>query len=263
MASQNCSVIATYRNSPCKVTNPNVEQLLADFENDVTVRGLENKIGNNDIVILASNVEYGEQNERTIERYQRFLRTLVVRQIKTVLISSDAVFDGRQNWYAEDSVPNPITEYGKRKLESEKIIDDGYNLIIRTSYLYGFNGYTVDKRLKELVKASSHGITVNRFKGYIRNPIHVQDLTKVILQLLDKKGVFHVAGPSVSAFNFALRLKEETGINVHISEVEPNKHEIANIPMNTNLISLRLSSLGIEIPSLDDHRGKMYLSYSC
>lgn len=258
-ASQNCSLIATYRNSPCKVTKSNIEQLLVDFEDGATVREIEQKIGNNDIVILASNVEYGEQSERTIERYQHFLRFLVVRHIKSVFISSDAIFDGRQNCYSEDSVPNPMTEYGKRKLESEKIIDNGCNLIIRTSYLYGFNGYSVDKRLKELVKASSQGITVNRFKGFIRNPIHVQDLAQVILQLLDKNGVFHVAGPPVSAFDFAIRLKEETGINVRISEVEPNEHEIANIPMNTNLISLRLSSLGIEIPSLEDHRGKMYL----
>ena len=56
---------------------------------------------------------------------------------KLVYISTDYVFDGKNNTYDELDQPNPLNYYGQTKFESEKLISslDDY-LIIRTAWIY-------------------------------------------------------------------------------------------------------------------------------
>ena len=55
---------------------------------------------------------------------------------KLVYISTDYVFDGKNNPYDELDQPNPLNYYGQTKFESEKLISslDDY-LIIRTAWI--------------------------------------------------------------------------------------------------------------------------------
>ena len=57
---------------------------------------------------------------------------------KILHISSDYIFDGKKKIYKEDDSPNPISYYGKTKLESENILRSSNRdyLILRTSVLY-------------------------------------------------------------------------------------------------------------------------------
>ncbi len=60
-----------------------------------------------------------------------------------VFYSSDYVFDGKSKKpYNEKDIPNPISVYGKSKLEAEKIIQRKLSdyVIIRTSWLLALNG---------------------------------------------------------------------------------------------------------------------------
>lgn len=258
-ASQSYKVLATFRKTPCLVTNLNTDHVRLDFGIDTTVEDFKNLIRKDDVVILASNVEHGQPNDIVISNYEGFLQSLVDRGAKTVYVSSDAIFDGKAQFYTEESIPNPITHYGRRKLRAERIIGDSSNCIIRTSYLYGSNGYTVDKRLLELDKAATEGKAIFRHKNLIRNPIHVEDLANALLQLKDQCGIFHVAGPTMSVYDFSHFLAEEAGIAVSIKEVGLSTEESARIPMNTNLVSIKLQGLGINISSMADNRGMIYL----
>ena len=259
LASQSYKVLATFRRTPCPVANLNTDHVQLDFGVDTTVENLRNLIRKEDVVIVASNVEYGQPNGTVISNYEGFLQSLVDRGPKTVYVSSDAVFDGKANSYTEENTPNPITPYGRRKLRAERIIGNSFNCIIRTSYLYGSNGYTVDKRLLELDKAAKDGKAVFRYKNLIRNPIHVRDLANALLQLKDKCGIFHVAGPAMSLYDFSRFLADEAGIAVPIKEVELSAEESAGIPMNTNLVSIKLQGLGISISSMAENRGRICL----
>ncbi|NBJ97514.1 NAD-dependent epimerase/dehydratase family protein [bacterium 1xD8-48] len=59
--------------------------------------------------------------------------------IKSVFLSSEAVFDGRKGMYTEEDIPNPITLYGRQKLQIEQYMIENLNdyLIFRISRATG------------------------------------------------------------------------------------------------------------------------------
>ena len=56
-----------------------------------------------------------------------------------ISLSTDYVFDGRQGPYSEQDKPQPLSVYGRTKLESERIVLDAAvdGLVVRTLWLYG------------------------------------------------------------------------------------------------------------------------------
>jgi dTDP-4-dehydrorhamnose reductase len=70
-------------------------------------------------------------------------------------ISTDYVFDGKKGLpapYVEDDAPNPISEYGRSKLEGEQRIRQTTerHIIVRTAWLYGLNGHNFLKTMLRL-----------------------------------------------------------------------------------------------------------------
>lgn len=61
--------------------------------------------------------------------------------VKSVFLSSEAVFDGERGMYTEEDIPNPITLYGTQKWEVEQFIRQNLNnyLIFRISRAVGCN----------------------------------------------------------------------------------------------------------------------------
>lgn len=59
--------------------------------------------------------------------------------IKVVFLSSEAVFDGKKGLYSEEDIPNPITLYGRQKLQIEQYITQHIqnHLIFRVSRASG------------------------------------------------------------------------------------------------------------------------------
>ena len=122
------------------------------------------------------------------------------RQIRLIHISTDYVFDGRQEKdggavvYSEDDKTNPINIYGKSKLAGEeeikKILEKYF--IIRTAWLYGLQGnnfiYTMLRLFKErdLVKI---------VEDQWGSPTYTVDLAGAILKIIEDDsvnyGVYH------------------------------------------------------------------------
>ena len=72
-----------------------------------------------------------------------------------VYISTDFVFDGeKKEPYRESDKPNPLSTYGKSKLEGEKYISLLLNkyFIIRTSWLFGKYGRNFVKTILKLLQ---------------------------------------------------------------------------------------------------------------
>ena len=74
---------------------------------------------------------------------------------RLIHISTDYVFDGRKkppDYYLESDRPNPLSYYGKIKLESEEIVKEttSHHTILRVAWLYGINGHNFLKTMLKL-----------------------------------------------------------------------------------------------------------------
>lgn len=164
-----------------------------------------------EIIIFAAKVE----NESEIINY--LSDEIKKLKCRFIYMSSDAVFDGKNGNYKEDDATNPITEYGKGKSESEKIIKNKLKdyAIIRTSYIYGANSKGYDKRIKDLLDAIRSGKPFPRYANVYKSPIFVDDLAEYAIKVAESgyKSIIHIAGDRLSVYDFYKRAAEVISIS--------------------------------------------------
>jgi dTDP-4-dehydrorhamnose reductase len=160
------------------------------------------------------------------------------RQIRLIHISTDYVFDGRQEGgaiaYREENETNPINIYGKSKLAGEeeikKILEEYF--IIRTAWLYGLQGNNFVYTMLSLFKEKEIIRVVDDQRG---SPTHAVDLADTILKIIetgsDKFGIYHFTNEGViSWYKFAQVIFDKAKrlglleINRKI-EIKPSKTE--------------------------------------
>jgi len=132
------------------------------------------------------------------------------RQIKLIHISTDYVFDGRQERtvaYSEDDKMNPINIYGKSKLAGEKeikkILEEYF--IIRTAWLYGVQGNNFIYTMLRLFKERD---VVKVVEDQWGSPTYTVDLAGTILRIIDDNsvsyGIYHFTNEGmISWYEFA------------------------------------------------------------
>jgi dTDP-4-dehydrorhamnose reductase len=117
---------------------------------------------------------------------------------RLVHLSTDVVFGGRQDPYAESDVPDPITDYGRHKLAAERAVADAHPhaVLVRTSLLYG--DVDLSPVQHDVVDALGGRREMAFFTDEVRCPAHVADVARAVLALAaraDVPGPLHVAGP--------------------------------------------------------------------
>lgn len=116
---------------------------------------------------------------------------------KLIHLSTDYVFDGQKpipQPYFEDDSPNPLSAYGKSKLESEVAVRENSPnyMIIRTGWLYGLNGNNfVGAVVRQAVR--NHGGTLRVVDDQFGSPTWTYRLALQIRELLGSglRGTFH------------------------------------------------------------------------
>jgi len=114
------------------------------------------------------------------------------RQIRLIHISTDYVFDGRQEGgtvaYREDDKTNPINIYGKSKLAGEEEIKNILEeyFIIRTAWLYGIRGNNFVYTMLRLFKEKDLVKVVEDQWG---SPTYTVDLAGAILKIIEDDSV--------------------------------------------------------------------------
>jgi dTDP-4-dehydrorhamnose reductase len=135
-----------------------------------------------------------------------------------VHISTDVVFDGERAPYAEDDPLSPITEYGRRKAEAERVVRQltPAAALVRTSVIVHTDGE--DATIAQL----RAGTFPPAFVDELRSAIAVEDLAAQLweLALLPRgrmAGVWHLAGPeAVSRYTLATLLAVRHGIQTRV-----------------------------------------------
>jgi len=130
-------------------------------------------------------------------------------------ISTDYVYDGKKSSpYFEYDAVNPLSVYGRSKLEGENFIKSlaSKYYIIRTSWLFGKNGKNFVRTMFELSKTRD---TLNIVNDQIGSPTYSLDLAKAIKQLIESRyyGTYHLTNDGhCSWFDFAKETFEIAGI---------------------------------------------------
>jgi len=175
----------------------------------------------------------------------------ICHDLKIALIhySTDFVFDGTQDIYNEQAVPNPLSYYGKSKLLGEKLCleKNPDACIIRTAWLYGLGGNNFINKIIERAKKETELKVVD---DQIGCPTFAKDLAVATRDFLREKhpgGIYHLTNDgSCSRYELALKIVEFLKYNTKVIPVKttdlpetPAKRPAKVILQNTKLPKLR------------------------
>ena len=177
---------------------------------------------------------------------------------KLIHISTDFVFDGRKCLpYSENDIPNPLSVYGKTKLEGEqKILSVNSDaVIIRTAWLYSAFGNNFVKTIRQLGNEKDQ---LNIVFDQVGTPTWASDLADVLLLILSKiengkevKGLYHFSNEGVASwYDFAIEIMELSNINCQVLPIETKQYPTAaQRPLYCVLNKHKIKEdLGIQIP---------------
>jgi dTDP-4-dehydrorhamnose reductase len=172
-------------------------------------------------------------------------------------VSTDAVFDGKQGNYTETDTPAPLNVYAESKLrgEQEVLRQDPSALVVRVN-IYGWNAQSKLSLAEWVLEQLASGKPVPGFTDVHFTPILVNDLSEVLLTMLDRelKGLYHVAGSErISKFEFAQWVAVTFGFDpgqivpARMAEAHLRARRPPDMSLNTSKIS---SALGRSMPDV-------------
>lgn len=258
----------------------NVETLKIDITN---IKNCE-KILNlkPDIIIntaAITNVDYCEKFERNafdvnVTGTKNIAKIAEKLGSKLIHISTDAVFSGSKKFYVEEDKPNPISVYGKTKLESEKIVSKvNDSVILRPSVLFGWVPFEYVKTIDESRKTMNFGLWVidqlyknNKISivnDQINTPTLADNLAENIIEIIKKDltGIFHLSGLScISRLDFSKKIAKTFGYSDNlISSISSEKlKQIAPRTLESCLKCDKIVQNGVNLLNIDQSIEKMY-----
>jgi dTDP-4-dehydrorhamnose reductase len=181
------------------------------------------------------------------------------RKIRLIHISTDYVFDGGGNHpIGEDAVKNPLSVYGKSKLEGETYVlstlADAY--VIRTAWVYSSYGKNFVKTISRLASERQSISVVN---DQIGSPTYARDLAPAIIEIVkaietksaDHPGVYHYSNEgSISWYDFACFIVKHFGFACDVKPIPTEEYKTLAIRPTFSVLDKRKikRTFGIEIP---------------
>ena len=127
---------------------------------------------------------------------------------RLVYLSTEYVFDGKAGPYGEDDAVNPLSVYGRTKLEGElAVLAAADALVIRTTVVYSYSAASKNF-IMQLIENGRSGKAMRVAKDQFSNPTYAPELAAAILDLALKGagGVYNVVGPELmDRYAFALK----------------------------------------------------------
>lgn len=154
---------------------------------------------------------------------------------KMIHVSTDYVFEGNGEMpYKEFDIPNPVSAYGKTKLEGEKFVQQFANkyFILRTAWLYG-EGKNFVKTMLQLAETHDE---VSVVCDQVGTPTSAVELAKMIhyLEETDNYGLFHATCEGDTNWAaFAEEIFKLAGKNVRVNHVTSEQYAQMN-PASAN-----------------------------
>lgn len=156
---------------------------------------------------------------------------------KLIFFSTDYVFAGDRGLYTTKDTPNPLTNYGKTKLLSEKLLSSSKIdfKIIRTAAVMGKGGTFFDWVTETL----KNGNTIRIFSNIFFSPTPIQLLNELICELIINydsvsETILHLVGNErLSKYQFVIMLSKL--INVKAANVVPESVDLGQSTFQKDL----------------------------
>ena len=177
---------------------------------------------------------------------------------KFVYISTDSVFDGITGNYNENDTTNPLNVYANSKLQGEEMVRDisADNLIVRVN-IYGWNAQEKQSLGEWMLWQLEKNIEFNGFQDVIFNPLLVNDLSDIIIKMMEKSlfGVFNLGSSnSCSKYEFGQKIAKIFGLSQKLVRASSSDSVVFKTPRpkNTTLSTEKIEKeLGMKMPSLE------------
>jgi len=197
-------VVGTYHNKK----NPSIkDQVRLDITNIQNVLYVLEKIKPDLIIVLSAISSTKEPKEKiyniNVDGVSNIISGIEELKInpKVIFFSTDQIFDGNKGLYSEKDAPNPINDYGKSKLEGEKVIRNYSNhLILRLSQIIGNKRKGDHNNFVTMFLESKGDLKI--FNNVYRTPIYVKDIGSIISELIlnDQRGIINLASDSYLSY---------------------------------------------------------------
>lgn len=180
---------------------------------------------------------------------------------KFVFISTDYVFDGSKEGFAEDDKPRPLNVHGLSKLAAEQVVQSYCQsyLILRTSALFGPtpNKEGSQNFISKRVENIKAGKQLKMVSDQRTVPTYSYDLATAIFSLLEKKeeGIFHVVnnGGPTTWLDLTKDIAKAMGEKVEIESVSTSESNSSLVrPLQSILKAEKLKETGVELPEWQD-----------
>lgn len=211
-------LVGTYHRVLPRLKKDNVTYMELDLSNLSAMTRIIEKIKPQVILHTASigNVDYCENHKKEAKKINinatknLFLVSRVYKS-KFVFFSTNAIFDGKNPPYNEESEPNPLDYYGITKTEIENYLQkqspNTQILILRLTTMYGWHHPQERKNpvtwfLEELSKNHELKVVDDTYNNFL----YAKDAATAVWRLLSapKDGKYNIAGPeTVSRFELA------------------------------------------------------------
>ena len=167
-----------------------------------------------------------------------------------VYFSTDYVFDGHAGPYDEASPTNPLSAYGRAKLDAERALVDELGeraLVVRTSWVFGPERQGKNFAY-QLVKTLARGKSLECPSDQVSSPSYGPDVARAVVELVEGGilGLIHVAGPEVMGrVAFARSMAEAFGLDpsLVIARTTAELGQGAPRPLNGGLLTARLDAI--------------------
>lgn len=180
---------------------------------------------------------------------QNLIDALVLNRAKLVYLSTNAVYDGRRAPYAEDSIRQPVNEYGRIKCACEELVrqqsPSGW-CIARLIFVYGWSrAWSRRNPLTWLVDSLQAGQPVKLVTGVRENPLAApfaaQALWRVIAR--DVAGELNIAGmDTVNRYELGLAVADIFQLDAGLIQPVPNSYfsQLAPRPEDSSYVTEKM-----------------------
>lgn len=159
--------------------------------------------------------------------------------IKMMYISTDYVFEGTgDNFYEVDDETNPLSFYGKTKLEGERKVKALLSkyFIVRISWVFGKNGNNFVKTMLKLGREKSE---INVVSDQIGSPTYTADLAKLLCDMIatEEFGTYHATNEGTCSWaEFAEEIFRQVGYETKINYIKTEDYPTRAIrPKNSKM----------------------------